>query len=476
MRLIIFILSAYSAFAAVAATTVWEVRTTGNNNNGGGFNSAASGTDYSQQDSPQIVYTDLVIGGTTTQATSALNPFDATSPGNIVNVVSGAGCTVQRAQVLSVAGSTATFDKALGTAASTCAGNLGGALASWAPLMNNLGSSIMVSSNKVWTKSGTYSFSTGLLAYAINAVAFYGYETTRGDGGARPLITSATNSLDLVTFSGGAGYNTFENIDFSHTAATRGKGFTRSGGGTHPVVACYKCKFSGFSNAIADASGAYYSPLILRAVEITATTGAAITFGQSGGVVRIFASYIHDNGGVGVSAVSGSSPVLFLNDTIIADSTGDGINSASATAVVYLQNCTITGNTGDGIQVGSTNPVNFMIVNSILYSNGAYGINFPSASEQSQNTMFNAYGSNTSGNVNNGNTGTSPVTLTASPFTDSANQDYSLNSTAGGGAAVRSAGYPGAFPGGLTTGYMSIGAVIPSSASSAATLAYPFVQ
>ncbi len=426
----------------MATTTVWEVRTTGSNNNGGGWDSASSGTDYSQQDAAQVTYTDLVIDGVTnTKLTSAGTPFTSAHVGNIINITGGTGFTVQRVQIVSVASSAATCDKSCGTLGSTGGtGNLGGALASWAPLMSSLGSSVMTTGNKVWTKSGTYSYSTGLSAYTAISPIFYGYEATRGDGGARPLITSATNSVDLITFSGGAGYNAFENINFSHTAGTRGKGFARSGGGTHPVITCYKCKFTGCSNAIADASGAYYSPLILRSVEITATTGAAITFGQSGGVVRVFSSYIHDNGGAGINAASGASPALFVNDTIIADSTGDGITSASTTAVVYLQNCTITGNTGDGIQVASTNPVNFMAVNSVIYGNGAYGINLPSTQEQSQNTMYNAFGSNTSGNVNNGTTGTSPVTLTADPFTNAAGGDYSLNATAGGGAACRDAG------------------------------------
>ena len=73
---------------ALAATTQWDVRTTGDDTNGGAFNTASSGTDYSQQDAAQITYTDLVIGGTNTQLTSAANPFTAAHVGNLVNVTS----------------------------------------------------------------------------------------------------------------------------------------------------------------------------------------------------------------------------------------------------------------------------------------------------------------------------------------------------------------------------------------------------
>ena len=50
------------------------------------------------------------------------------------------------------------------------------------------------------------------------------------------------------------------------------------------------------------------------------------------------------------------------------------------------------------------------------------------------------------------------VTGTASFFTNPAAGDFSLNTTSGGGAAARAAGLPGAFPEGLTTGFLDIGA------------------
>src|SRR5260370_4868451 len=104
---------------AFAGSVAWEVRpTAGSDSNGGGFDatSATPGTDSSQQNAAQIAYTDLVIDGTTnTKCTSAANPFGAAHVGNIINVTSGTGFTVQRVQIMSVAGTTATVDKSLGT-------------------------------------------------------------------------------------------------------------------------------------------------------------------------------------------------------------------------------------------------------------------------------------------------------------------------------------------------------------------------
>jgi hypothetical protein len=55
--------------------------------------------------------------------------------------------------------------------------------------------------------------------------------------------------------------------------------------------------------------------------------------------------------------------------------------------------------------------------------------------------------------------GANDVALTAKPFTNSAGGDFSLNSTAGGGAACKGVGWPGIFPGGTTTGNIDVGAV-----------------
>jgi len=71
----------------------------------------------------------------------------------------------------------------------------------------------------------------------------------------------------------------------------------------------------------------------------------------------------------------------------------------------------------------------------------------------------NGYGSNTSGNRSGFAAGPNDFAITAGPFTNSGSGDYSLNATAGGGVACKLAGYPGAFPGGTSTGFLDAGAV-----------------
>ena len=126
----------------LSASQVWEVRTTGSDSNGGGFKAAASGTDYSQQDAAQVTYSDLVIGTTTTQLTSAANPFTSAHVGNIVYVSGGTGFTTGRYEVTAVSAGVATMDRSVGTASSTGGiGKLGGAIATFAELCARRGGS-----------------------------------------------------------------------------------------------------------------------------------------------------------------------------------------------------------------------------------------------------------------------------------------------------------------------------------------------
>jgi hypothetical protein len=120
-------------------------------------------------------------------------------------------------------------------------------------------------------------------------------------------------------------------------------------------------------------------------------------------------------------------------------------------------------NTGAGVLSDETTTAPVVVITDcILYGNGTYGVNFAYAASGTDLAIvsndYNAYGSNTSGPRNGLSAGAHDVSLSADPFTNKAAGDYSLNTTAGGGAACRAAGYPGAFQGALTTGYLDIGA------------------
>ena len=140
-------------------------------------------------------------------------------------------------------------------------------------------------------------------------------------------------------------------------------------------------------------------------------------------------------------------------------------------------------NTSDGLSSpGSTYlQVPITIYNNVFYGNGGYGVNFgglsPSALPRYGLIVDNAFRSNTSGNYNLGSLGYSvgvslgDITLTANPFTSAG--VFTLNSTAGGGALLKAAGFPGVTPAG--TGYLDIGA-LQSQAATGGAAPHPFAQ
>ncbi len=267
-----------------------------------------------------------------------------------------------------------------------------------------------------------------------------GYMTTPGARDGRPTITSATNSLTL--FSIGAIFDaTFAHLELTHTASTRGKGFAATGVSEGVCIA--DCVIDGCSNGI---SGDWVVDFLMNQLRITDTeikncTGYGVR--NSGNYTHLCGCNLHDNAtagvnggqfntnavsltlsrcrvwanGAGVTITRDARRHLRITDSVIANNTGDGVSSVSSSTSVYFRNV-------------------------INYGNGGWGVNFTAAPTFVGGNRNNAYGANTSGARQNLTAGTDDVTLTADPFTDAAGGDFTVNTTAGGGAAVRSAGSP----------------------------------
>jgi hypothetical protein len=122
-----------------------------------------------------------------------------------------------------------------------------------------------------------------------------------------------------------------------------------------------------------------------------------------------------------------------------------------------LINCTAYGNAQNGFLVGSPSSQYYTLLqNCISEGNTGAGFSLPSTADSIYLNNCATYnnGSSITGAFNNLN----PIAYTASAFTNAAGGDFSLNNTAGGGAALRGMGAPGPFPGGMT-GYADVGAL-----------------
>jgi hypothetical protein len=416
--------------------------------------------DYSQSTSIGITYTDMVIDGTTnTKYTSAAFPVGPHVVGNTIAVSTGTGFTVQRVQIVSVSGTTATCDKSLGTLSSTGGnGKLGGALAS-----PGQASGLMVGGNTLWQKSATYTVSSAstnvangcvsipAAASASQASRMIGWNAVRGDGGISPLLKAslAITSFTLVA----SGTNCWvENVEVDGSAQTSSRGFnTPSVAGTATLYRCLSrnCTNGGLSSA----SGQ------LHAILCGATGCSSVT--AIGATSYLFCvAYNNTIAGLGGGTLFGC---VSCNNT---GATVDGFIVGGTQA--RWVNCLAYGNGRHGFYNNTTaTNIRQEAINCLAVNNGGYG--FTAVSAVDYLYLYNCSGfNNTSGLINNVIIGLMNqlglITLSADPFVNAAGNNFALNNTAGGGALLRAAGIPGALaanqlPGLSTLNFLDVGAV-----------------
>lgn len=177
---------------ALAAGTVWEVRTTGNADNGGGFIDRLPGTsvDYSQQNASQLSCTDLVGTAVSITVTSVIGGFTPGMVGNLIQIRAGLNFTVGFYEIVQLnSPNSVNLDRIpCSGAGSGGTGEVGGALISpETPILN------AVSYNTVYVKSGTYTF-TALRIVANTNIRIFGYDTSRD-------IAPTVNNRPLIQFS-----------------------------------------------------------------------------------------------------------------------------------------------------------------------------------------------------------------------------------------------------------------------------------
>jgi hypothetical protein len=448
---------------ALSANTVTETRATGSDTNGGGFVTGASGTDWSQQDAPQYAVTDAVTNGTTT-ITSATAGFGTDVVGNLIYMAGGTGSiAAARYQVISRTNSTTiVVDRSTGLTTGTGATlNLGGALATPAVAI----SLMTVVGINGWLRYNVtpYSLGTGITFPSNGGSGFTainkleGYTVTRGDRSTKPIIRS-TAAINAFTMNVSGNSNWLINLDIDGNNT-----------GNNGVVAS-NTTYGGVSEC-----------LIRRQLNVAfSSNNTAMTFSRNevtgcGGAtdacavhavttnVIITKNNIHHNTTAGIKHGSNSQGGV-VTDNIIAFNSG-GSSDGMISEAYFM---TITGNIfyqsgRDGLRL-QRNYVSIQgeVTNNIIVSNAGYGIEMMSA-PTSQLAIpvanYNFFYLNALGPRNNYPPGTNDVTLTGDPFVDPTNGDFRLNNTAGAGAAVRAAGFPGTMPGGLTVGYRDGGPI-----------------
>jgi hypothetical protein len=446
----------------------WEVRTTGNDSNGGGFwngysgseSTCAAGTDWSQQNSAHVVFDGSIIAATTsgTSATITINggyTVASTDVCNVLHILGGTNFTAGLYVIISVntGANTWTLDANVSSGSgSAMTGNMGGGWLTLTQAVANWGNSATL-----WIKAGTYTLTTTLVPVAVSNARYqpetmYGYDATHGDSGARPLITTATNSTALFTISATMNNAVFKNLSFSNTASTRAACWT-------VVVTTSRVTFD---TVLMDGCQRGIDTLTYNLTVINSEIKNSISHGiYNGAGGKLVNNYIHNNGGSGFAGYDYG--VQFVNMTLIGNYFyANGENGAyTLYADVAAHGNVFSDNASDGLQIafGSTATAG-MVFNNVFYNNGGYGSDVGASSvQQSYNIVqaSNAYGANALGPRLGLAAGPGDVTLTADPFTARTSANLALNSTSGGGAALKAVGFPGVTLFG--TGYLSIGAL-----------------
>lgn len=476
-RLPLFFCLVTAAHAIIATNAQWELRTTGNDNNGGCFVSGGGGTDFSQQNAAQLNFTDLASSNGTNaspQVTSASHNFVAADVGNCIHISAGTNWTTGWYYCVSAAANACTMDRAVGSAASLSGGTYfeGGGLATVGGAVTALnsgraGANAHTIVGQLNVQTGSYSTTSTLVLSSSGEWQCYG--STHGDNAGTCTITTATNSTDLFHLQG-VGDGTaliFDGFTFSNTAGTPAEGFVPTAANSF-YLGIRNSTLTGFTIGLDGSNGANFLWLWLdlSGVEVKTTTGAQAVI--NAGSVSCVGCWIHNNTGIGIQGNLGASNNLniVIVSSLITNNGGKGVDSHGSFLCV---NSDLANNTGDGVGSGSGGAT-FNTQDCAVYGNGAFGVNAPlvTGSPAPFNmSRANGYGNNTSGPRNNFTAGLSDITLTANPFVSATN--FALNGTAGGGAALKNAGFPGAFPGGSTTGSISVGAVQPASTAAACT-------
>jgi hypothetical protein len=461
---------------AISSVTQWEVRTTGSDSNGGGFVAGASGTDYSQQDSAQFSGTNLVVDASVnTKVTSASHNFVSTDVGNLINVSSGSGWTPGCYQIVSVASNAATLDRSP-AATSTTGGvwALGGAMATLGTAVAN-----WVPQNNVWMKKGTYTRATALVISGVQqntggpANCIFGYNATRGDnptGSNRPKI-QWTAADQGINFSESVSCIVVANIIFDGTGVGyRGLYISQN---AYVGVVFVNCRWTNWTGGTTGPSGVggaifldNYGPTLIACEIDNCPTNYAAVFTQNFPIYMIDCD-IHDNTGHGIAGWLSPNWATFIRCASYRNTGSPFGNLASGFMMKYqnnltfMESCIAFGNAGNGLDASSNFGTTFR--NCIFSSNGQYGAYTVAQNVGRPDNNYNAFYANTSGARSGTLAGPNDVILTADPFTNASLSgggaaDFSLNNTAGGGAALKALGFPGLSPSGLSTGYLDIGA------------------
>ena len=428
------------------AQIVWEARTTGSDTNGGGFRLGGSGSDYSQQNSPQYSGTDLEINSANNlqvKSTTAGSPI-AADVGNLIMISNGLSWNLGWYEIVSQDGTWWTLDASPGAAGLT-GGHfaVGGALAS--PGVGWAVSHYKGTGNYrgfVWIESGTYPVVTSTTSGPVppSGCMFYfyrssaqGYDPALGRGpkpSSNPVIQAQsgyTGRAADIGYNGNVSYSTggLSYIDFDTNGLCTTSGFVQSpseayycnvyGNSTQDLISGGYWRFCSMVSRVSSYKAvARYASLDNCYMELLPTAFRAyVGYGFSANNSVLVS---RGTGGFQYAAVHLDRHGKLTNCLVYVDGGQAGFNGIGEHQIV-INNVFVCGGTPQQLwRTSSAGPLSGNWNNVKFHNNYYYG--FTNTSLSSVNAIPDG-----AGRVE------SPIALTQDPFVDSAGGDFTLDST-----------------------------------------------
>ncbi len=270
-----------------------------------------------------------------------------------------------------------------------------------------------------------------------------------------------TNSISGVVKNPGAG-NTIRNLIVAANAHTAITAFTDTTAGGD----FFNCKATGVATGFLPTNG--NERLILCQADQCTTAG----FSSAGNSVQHIACVATATTGHAFTCTSTQLNSYIGCYAVNSTSSGNGFNLGGNRMTCF--GCVAYGNAGSGFNIVSSGPT-AALTNCLSVSNTLFGFADNGAGVVQADWLETCAAQ---GNGSGDYSGylqarlISFVSLSVNPFTNAAGLDFSLNSTAGGGAALAGTGIPGSttgltLPGLSTLSYPSIGGAQPTSSGGA---------
>lgn len=415
--------------------------------------------DYSQ--GTPISFTDLVIVAPGTGLTSAAKPMGKNFIGNIFNVTSGSGFTVQRVQVVSVSGVTATVDKSAGTPGST-----GGTATFGGPFVSpGRAGGQKIAGNTVFVGPGTYTChsSTNTAGGGVvdsttgtaSAPNFWiGYNTKRHINCIEevwPRLNATSNGMNLMSITGTTCY--IRNFAAGRAASqTSVVGFSMAG--SHNCIENFEA-FSLATGLIFTAAAV--NDLAVDGLAESCTQGFTHNATIGGNKCHGCVAKLHTNYGFGGFGYNDVLSHCIAYGGIGA--TCDGFRSTGNGPL--MTNCTAYGNGRHGFSLaGAAGFRARFLINCVATGNAARQFHQETSTELAHRLLACAFKADGVGTHDvNVCQLTSCVTLTQEPFTNAAGGEFSPNNSELGGELLKEVAFPTFFRGTNSPNYKDIGAV-----------------